>query len=218
MRKIFKIQAGGYYLIESKATARNCYFENEEEIEVFRKLFKRYLGGYIEIHKMYFSSEGYQILRRVRGKGVLRKKYIKKCEKKGRVARNDYWEEPWRIVSEQIRIFHSVYAKWVNGERERCGGLVQERYGRYYFESREEFGQYIESMERGSEIKGQRNKKYEVEESWKKGVRWGFLRGLEWVGSAVGAGFQNYVVYELIKNTLTSHSSKKKPISHLNYT
>ena len=138
---------------------------------------------------MYLSSEGYQILLRVRGKAVLKRVYNDSCKKKGHEPNKLFLEEGWRIVSEQIRIFHSVYAKWVNGERDRTGGLVKERYSRYYFDSEESYNEYVSKMERGERILGQRNNRYRVSERWVELVNWGFIRSVGWVEKYMDAGF-----------------------------
>ncbi len=211
MKKIHKMFSGGYYMIESKATARSCYFENEEEIGKFKRLFERYLGKYFEIQKMYLSSEGYQILVRVGEESHLRSLYKKRIGKLGRQARDLFLKETWRIVSEQMRIFHSVYAKWVNVDRERSGGLVKERYSRYYFESELEFLRYDDEMEKGKEVRSQERARYRVSERWILGVRWEVIRGGEWVRSLMNRGFQNYVVQDLVNFTISSHNPNSQP-------
>lgn len=210
MKKTHEMKSGGYYMIESIATARSCYFESEEEIERFRKLFRRYLSAFVEIHKMYLSSEGYQILLRMRGADSLRKIYIKQCEKRGKAIKISFIDEPWRIVSEQMRIFHSVYAKWVNGVRRRSGGLVKERYSRYYFDSYDEYCEYKSLSDAGREIRGQKNGRYRVSNRWILLVRWGVIRSVGWVESLMNKAFQNYVVHNLVKSTFSIHKPPPK--------
>ncbi len=209
MKKVIEMYSGAYYKIESLATARNCYFENEEELLRCKAFMKRYLEKYVEFHKMYFSSAGYQILLKVRGADLVRNLYKKQCIKKGKIPRADFVKEPWRIISEQFRIFHSVYAKWLNKSRNRSGGVVKERYSRYYFESELEFQYYINGMENKKEIFSQNNRKYRVSPRWKRAIRWSVVRGVEWVESLTDRAFRNDVVSNLISFTKILHSTPK---------
>ncbi len=207
MKKVNALECGGYYMIESKATARNSYFEHKGELERFRSLFRRYLGGFVGIEKVYVSGAGYQMLIKVKGRQVVLSEYKKGCKRKGKKVKELYVKEPWRIISEQMRIFGSVYAKWVNAERGRSGGLVKERYSRYYFEDYEEYRRYKERMEEGEEIFSQREGRYRLREEWKKEVEWMVFRGRVWVESMVNRALQEHVVDKLIIFTKSKHLS-----------
>ena len=166
------------------------------------------MNRYVEIHKMYLSREGYHILLRVRTKGALVGNYIKTCTKKDKQPKLKFLEEPWRIVSEQMRQFKSLYVKTINKIRGRKGVLVQSRYCRYYFESKEEYEEYYDKMETGEKIESQEKVEYMVKEGYEKRVNWMFLRSKEWVGSVCSRVFQDLVVEKMIKLTLSSHSPK----------
>ncbi len=211
MKEIHQIECGCYYLIESLATARSCYFEDEKEVEIFRKLFKRYLGKYVHIGGMYLSSEGYQILIRVRTIQEVNRQYRAKMRGKKENPKIKYLESSWRIISEQMRIMGSVYAKWVNKKRVRNGGLVKQRYKRYYFESKAEYLEYKERMDKGEEIQSQTNERYQVEGSWKVGVNWWIVRGVEWVRALIDKDFPDYVVSNLIDKTKLAHTCSSPP-------
>ena len=202
-----KLHCGSYYQFESLAGGRSCYFESDEEVELFRRLWRRYMGSYIETHKMYLSSEGYQVLMRIRKDRIIKDNYIKRCMRSKKELNAKFLEEPWRIISEQMRIFHSTYVKCVNKIRSREGVLVKSSYRRYYFETKEEFEIYECVMKEGKEIESQRNRKYGVSREWVNGVNWLMIRGVEWVESFAGRGFTNNVVSKLIKTTLITHSS-----------
>jgi hypothetical protein len=161
---------------------------------------------YVETHKIYLSSEGYQILLRTRDSKSLTAKYIKRCKRNGKEINTKFIEETWRIVSEQVRIFHSTYAKAVNAIRGREGVLVQKRYKRYYFESVEEYEKYEEKMKEGEEIKGQSSRRYSIEDEWIMLIQWGWIRGIWFVESLMDRAFRGYVVSKLIKSTLLTHS------------
>lgn len=196
----------GYYLLESLSSSKSCYFESDEEVRIFRVLVKRYLKPYTELHKLYTSSEGYHVLLRIRSKEVLVKHYVKQRIKKKKDIHELFIREPWRIISEQVRILHSVYVKLVNGIRGRQGVLVQKRYSRYYFEDLEAYESYERLMKEGEEIRGQRMEQYRVKVEWISGVNWGVFRGKGYVLSLVDRAFQRYVVSKLVKSTILSHS------------
>jgi hypothetical protein len=155
---------------------------------------------------MYLSSEGYQILISLKATNKIKQKYVINCKRKEKAIKSEYIEEPWRIISEQMRIFGSVYAKWVNKERDRSGGLVKERYNRYYFDSKAEFSEFVLEMDKGKEVKSQRNVRYEVGLKWISGVNWLIVRGVGFVESLMSSTFQNYVVGNLVELTLLLHS------------
>ncbi len=213
MKCVHEFNCEGYYLFESKSSSRSAYFETEEEIREFKQLWIRYLGKFIETYKVYFSSEGYQILIKVRKKSVVNKEYVKMCKKRGKKERMLFKEESWRIISEQMRILHSVYARFVNRERGRKGVMVQIRYKRYIFEGEAEFRIYEREMDAGKEIEGQEKRRYKLDGKWKTGVRWELVRGGMWVKGLMSRGFHYYVVSNLINYTKTLHSSPQNPTS-----
>ncbi len=211
MKETYEIRPNSYYLFESLSSGRSCFFESEKELQIFKKLFNRYIGPYVKVHKFFTSSEGYQILLKVRGKEVLERIYTYSCERKGRIPKQLFIEEKWRIISEQMRIFHSVYVKCVNKIRDRKGVLVQHRYKRYYFDTITEYENYIDEMERGKEVAGQKNVKYRVSQRWIDLVRWGVIRRVEWGESAVNNDFDKYVVSKLIISTKKHQFSQIPP-------
>ncbi len=200
-----EMHPGGYYLLKSLSCGRNCYFETAEEARIFKVLLKRYLGKIIEIHKLYLSSEGYDILVRIRSKAILIREYENRVKRGGKEIDCRFIEEPWRIVSEQIRVFHSTYVRMVNKMRDRKGVLVQRRYSRYVFSSEEEYEGYRVYMDEGGEVKSQKNKRYEVSECWKRRINWEVLRGVEFLESALSRALQNHVVSKLLNKTLKAH-------------
>lgn len=206
MKSTHKLQANSYYVFESMSSGRSTYFESEGEIEIFKSLFSRYLSKYVEVHRMYLSAQGYNILLRVRDSSTIRNNYMKACEKQGKHIKTQLVDEIWRIVSERMRIFHSVFVKAVNSKRGRKGVLVQRRYRRYYFEKVEEGLRYISEMDSGKEIESQEDEKYGVSERWKKLVDWRVIRGKKWVERSMSAAFRRYVVSRLIILTIAAHS------------
>lgn len=208
MKEIKEIQPKGYYVFESLASGNSCYFESEQEIEIYVSLFKRYISKFVKVHKMYLSAEGYQISLKVRGTGVLIKEYEKLCGKRRKEAKSEFLEEPWKIVSEQIRVFHSVYVKKVNAIRGRKGVLVQRNYTRYSFESVEEYELYMEKMDQKEEIVPQERERYRVKKSWVEQVKWDIVRGVRFVERLMDKAFQDFVGRDFINNTLSLHTKK----------
>ncbi len=205
MQETKEIVPGGYYMFESLSSSRSCYFESSEEIRIFKVLLNRYLSDYLHIQKLYVSSEGYQILLRVKSKPVVIKNYQSEIERKGKEIKLIFIKEPWRIISERIRIFHSRYVKCVNKIRGRKGVLVQKRFTRYYFDSISEYMAYENEMETGKEIEGQKEKRYRVEKAWIDRVNWAIFRGVDFVGGLCYKAFPDFVVRKLIISTFSSH-------------
>lgn len=206
MKSTIELKESGYYVIESIASAKSCYFETDKEAQIFKTLLSRYLEKYVEIHKIYLSSEGYQVLLRVRMKETILRNYRKCCKRRNKVEKAMMLKEPWRIVSEQMRQFKSLYVKTVNKLRGRKGVLVQSRYRRYYFEQEEEYRLYEREMDCGKEILSQENREYGVERRRIRKVNWGLIRGREWVESVTWWGFRNLVVSKLVRYTISKHS------------
>jgi hypothetical protein len=117
----------------------------------------------------------------------------------------EFLENPWKVISEKMRIMKSVYVKLVNKKRGREGVLVKENYGKYYFETEAEYDDYIAKMEKGEEIKSQTREEYRVKRSGKL-KDWVKLRAVFGVVSVVGASFQDLVLPKLIKLTKSFHS------------
>jgi hypothetical protein len=152
------------------------------------------------------SSEGYHVLMRIRSKEIVIRNYIEERIKRKKEINSLFLEEPWRIISEQVRILHSVYVKMVNRLRGRQGVLVQKRYRRYYFEGKDEYYSYEKRMKGKEMIEGQKSKRYRVSDRWKKGVDWVVVRGVLFVESLMDMAFQNHVVSKLVKSTFIAHS------------
>lgn len=209
MKKVNEFHCNCFYMFESLASGRTCYFESEEEIEIFKLLFTRYMNNYVEVYHMEISSEGYQVLIKTRERRTVVNHYKKQCDKKGKSYRVDFIKEPWHIISEQMRIFLSLYARKANKLREREGVLVKKRFERFLFETEEELLGYLSTKNSIPEIQSQRNPKYRVELVLKKAVNWGMVRARNLAESIIKKAFHNLVVVNLIKSTLLAHSSSK---------
>lgn len=211
MKSLKDIECGCFYLLESKSSGRSCYFESEMEIEVFRYLVRVYLKPYVELNKMYLSAEGYQLLVRIKQRNELTKRYRARIQKQGKEPKSLFISEPWRIVSEQMRIMLSLYVRKANKLRGREGVLVKSSYERRYFDDVNELEEYVEEMDKGKEIEGQSDKRYRVSERWKMKVDWERVRGAL---SDVGRHFHDLVLLNLVEITFQWHNSKKPPNFH----
>jgi len=135
MKQTHQLLAGGYYMFESLSSTKSMYFNSKEEIRLFKVFLSRYLGRYVKIHRVYIDVNGYNILLRLNQRRTLKNTYRHDCLKKNIKPKTQFLEEPWRIISERIRIFHATFAKAVNKIRGREGVLVKSSYKKYYFEN-----------------------------------------------------------------------------------
>ncbi len=213
MKRTHEIKPGNYYLFESLSSANSSFFESEEEIDIFKRLMNRYMSKYLEIHRMFIDRTGYQVLVRVRQRRTLRMNYKIRCEERDKEVKKSLLETPWKIVSEMMRIFKSLYVRAINRIRGREGVLVKQNYKKYYFENEEEYREYLERKEAGERIRSQKNEEYERGLVRNGGLDWVRGRVLEWGGVFDFKGFQGLVGLNLIKTTFTHHNPKIPPNS-----
>ncbi len=215
MKNTHELKAGGFYLFESLSSANSIYFRNNEEIGIFKTLIFRYLKNYVEVHKLFVDSTGYQLVVRIKQDRTIKKNYQEECSKKGKFPRLDLINEPWKIISEKMRIFKSTFVKAVNKLRGREGVLVKHKYKKYYFENELEYNQYILAMESGKEIESQRNKEFSKARKDTKGLNWLKLRALKWLEKYDIVSFGENVGREIITLTLSHHNPRHQPHTQL---
>ena len=180
MKETNSLIPGGIFLLKSHSCGNTCFFESQEEIKLFKRLLKINLKKYLRIHHVVLGIEGYQMLVKVKDSRTLISNYQKELSRSGKTIKPIYLEEPWRIISEKIRIMHSVYAKTINKLRERTGVLVKSKYRRYYFESVNEAIKYIEDDT--IEIqKSQLNSKYCANPDHSYILNWAFYKTKKWL-------------------------------------
>ncbi len=209
MKNTNEIETGNYYLFESLSSAHSIYFKSEEEISIFKKLLLRYLSSYVDVHRIFIDRNGYQVLVRVKQRRTIRRNYIKYCEKAKKVINLEFISNPWKLISESMRIFKSIYVRSINRIRGREGVLVKHRYKRYLFESVKEYEGYIKMMESGARIRSQKLDEYMGGKLGLKGGFWSRFRARGWSEMVVFKGFASFVVLKLIKQTLTHHNTLK---------
>lgn len=137
MKSIKKLQAGGFYIIQSKASANSNYFESDSLASVFFKYFNYYLKDYIDLYEYSLNQDGWIMAIRIKSASTVKKYYSKILEKRTD-KENSSAKEIWRIISERFRVFISTYVRVSNKILGREGGLVKHKYERFSFDSEEE--------------------------------------------------------------------------------
>lgn len=206
MKNTHKLRTGGIYLFESLSTAQSIFFKNRKEIELFKKLIKRYLDNYVHIEKIYIDSMGYQIVVKLKQRRTILENYKNVCLKNNKSPKERELKEPWRIISESMRVFKSIYSKTVNKLRGRSGALVKHSYKKYYFDSGEEYKNYVHEMEGGKEIESQKEEEFKKKREDTEVENWVWFRAAEWAGSAVRYRLSKFVTRKWINLTKHLHS------------
>jgi len=207
MKQVKELQANGYYIFESLSSGKTVYFKSKEEIRIFKVLLYRYLHNYITIHKLFVDINGYHILLKIHHKRSLINNYRKDCNSKQKKPRANFLQEPWRIVSERIRIFHSTYSKTANKLRGREGVLVKKSYSKFYFEDLETASTYLSEMKEGKAIISQRNREYSTDRKESSIINWLEERLINWVKGFKKWAFPDDVLHKLICKTPLLHST-----------
>ncbi len=132
----------GFYIFESKVAANSNYIENIQEAKLLLTYAGYYLKDFLKIHDYIITRHGWQLA----------------------VCINDQFPnekiDPWRVISERIRLFISSYVRGVNFRRKRTGVLVHSNYQRFYFETWQEAKDHMESMRNQRIRLYQKKKKY----------------------------------------------------------
>ncbi len=206
MKDTHEIKAGNYYLFESLSCANASYFDSDEEIKIFNSLMDKYLSQYLEIHRTFIDKTGYQILVRVRQDRTIKKNYVRRCRLKNTEVKIEFLNKPWKIISEMMRLFKSLYVRAINRIRGREGVLVKHNYKKYYFENKAEYEEYVSRMEKGEGIRSQGNGVYEEVMVSGRGFDLKSFRAREWSERFVFKGFQGLVGLKILKRTFLHHN------------
>ncbi len=143
MHKTKEIYPGAFYIFESKAAANSNYIENLREAKQLLIYANHYLKSYLKIHDYIITRHGWQ--------------FAISINKDFPSHQN---QEPWRVVSERIRLFLSTYVRYINHHRNRTGVLVQKNYIKYYFETWKEAKSHLDRMRTQQIRLYQRKRKY----------------------------------------------------------
>ncbi len=153
MKKIKKIQATGFYLLQGRSSANSCFIESLEDSRSFLRYANYYLKDYVTIYEYLLTQDGWLMLVRIRPMG----EFPESAVQDGIAC--------WRIISERIRLLLSTYVRVSNRAKGRTGSLVHSSYERYYFERLSEGIRVI------NDIRHQRLKLYEGKKKY-RGLKW----------------------------------------------
>lgn len=158
MMKLKQMKSGGIYLLKGKASANSLFFENKKDMALFRSTANRYLSKYFKIMEYNLKPDGWQLVIRVRDERTIKTHYniFRKKSKSKKAGLTTLW----RILSEMVRVWQSLYVRIFNKRKGRSGGLVGVSYERYVFQSSEEATKYIEKMRSSDLPKEQNNRAY----------------------------------------------------------
>ena len=152
------MQAGEMYLFRSQVVARDTYFETIDDCKLFQKLVDEHLREYLTLLGFQFNRHGWNMLVMLRSKEDIIAAHRRKCEKNS--DRKTIHEEPWRIISEQVKDTLSTFVIVINNLRNRQGAKVRQVYERFSFDSQEEAEEYLKEMELQRIDLSQREDKY----------------------------------------------------------
>lgn len=173
MKSIQKMEAGKYYLIESKASANSVYFETDAVAKLFFRYCDYYLKDYLHVEEYALNKDGWTMLIKVRSIQTIRKYYnTVESKRKSKVNKTKSTEakEIWWILSERMRLFISTYVRMSNKIRGREGSLVRRKYGRYQFDNLKEAKNYVAKIRSDQhELKQSKEKYRGIDEHFEMG-------------------------------------------------
>jgi len=157
----------------------------------------------MQLHRITLKIDGYSILIRIKDRRTIISHYKKEREKKKKGLNPNFIAEPWRIISEKIRVIHSVFAKAINKLRGRSGVLVKSRYERLYFENLKEAINYLDKIQ--FQESSQRNPKYMAIKDHCYISNWLVYKAKKWVKGIKSVRLDKIEVSTLIRTTLLAH-------------
>lgn len=205
MRKTIQFVPRGIYLFKSESCGNTCFFESIEEIKLFKRLLIIHLKKYIKVHNVLLKLDGYQMLVKIRDSRTLVANYKKEKYRTGAEIKQIFINEPWRIISEKMRVVHSVFAKTINKLRERTGVLVKSSYERFLFDSLEEAIAYIDNGNIIQET-SQTNQKYKASKHHSFVYNWLYYKTRDWLTGLDLIKLNKLLLSKFIKATLLKHS------------
>ena len=216
MKKIKETQGSGFYIFESRATGNSNYIESILEAKRLLTYLNYFLKDFLFIHDYVISRHGFQIAVELNSS----EKILSKAKQTKNSINKFKHDEIWKIISEKIRLSISTYVRFANRNRKRKGTLVQEKYSRYYFESKNEAFVFMNRL-RTKKMKSYQKKKYRGVKSHYK-ISSKIAKGSIYLSSIevkksrsrntikfnypVFKGIDKLVVLKLIENTINLHS------------
>ena len=104
-----RFHSGNYYHIYNRAIDRKLMFKSRSNYHYFMHLWKRYLGGYLDVISYSLNANHFHFLVRVR--------YFSAEQLKGRTEHE--------LVAERLKIFFRTYAMAFNKRHTRTGSLFE---------------------------------------------------------------------------------------------
>ncbi len=160
MHKIKKLQADHIYMIGGASTANSAFFENESDCKQFLELADRFLKPYLSINAFQNNRDGWAMIVTTKSADVIRRAYKERRSKSTKCKKACAFNEIWRILSDQVRIFLSTYVKATNFRTGRTGGKVRSNYERFVFEDGEEALQMKKKLANQQYVQAQKKKRY----------------------------------------------------------
>lgn len=146
MKKTTVFYAQGFYLLQGKVNANSVFIEDKQEAHYFMSKAHQRFKGFFKIHEYLLSKDGWSFLVTIEDEQEVLRSYKRLREQSSKADRAKDDKIVWKIISEQIRHFLSLFVRYTNKKQGRTGGKVHSSYERYWFESAEEARSYIHSM------------------------------------------------------------------------
>lgn len=160
MIPIKKMQADQIYLIRGASTANSPFFETEADCKLFLRLADRYLSPFLSVNRYQNSRDGWVMIITTASEEAIRQAYKARRAKSKKCKPQCAFTEIWRMLSDQIRIFLSIYVKTTNEITGRSGTKVRCRYERFVFEDAAEAQEISDSLEREFYPLAQKKRRY----------------------------------------------------------
>lgn len=158
----------GYYVMTGASTARDLFFETNQDIIDFKELFERMLGEYLEVNRMLLYKDRWYIAIKLHSEDKIRQQYLSDRDKSKKANRENDHLEPWRMISERMRLFLCNFVVNTNNRKNRKGGKVNASYQRYFFMSIEEMEREMKNWEERAIPSSQKSALYKYSDKYYK--------------------------------------------------
>ena len=148
MQKVKKIEANNFYVFSGRSNANSCFIEKIIHAKKFLIYANFFLKSYLSIYDYIITKDGWSMVVKIKSS-----KQIRKSSKSEDI-------EIWKIISEQVRLFLSIFVRVTNKKKGRTGCLVHSGYERFRFESKSEAIEYISRLRKQQVAFYSKKKKY----------------------------------------------------------
>lgn len=150
----------GYYVLTGASTARDLFFDDDQDIVEFKELFERMLCGYLQVYRMLLYKDQWFIAIKLNNKEQIKKQYLYDRDRSKKANRANDYHEPWRMISERVRVFLCNFVANTNKRKNRKGGKVSSSYKRYYFTNLSEMENEMKNWEERKIASSQKSNTY----------------------------------------------------------